>query len=255
MTLIVAMLLAPGCSARAAEPVKAEPKEKVRVLLTMDGSHEWAAKEPIFMSLVKKAGDFEVAKSDNLDDWLPERIKNYDLVGIHSASDSFKNSDRYGQLIGGRFSGHAHGTFTVEVVDKWHPITVGLKEFEITDEDYQHAYHPEADIHVIARKKGDDRNMAWVKHVGKGRLVYLANGHGVAAFKTPGFQKLLVNAMYWVARRPVPGSGYIALFDGTDLQHWRRAITSRHGSLRMASWSTNPASTGRFKRSGCSTIS
>ncbi len=249
MYVVGVTLLTSGAAARAAE--KTTEKTKIRVLLTVDGSHGWQEKEPIFQSLVDKAGDFVVTKTGDLDRWLPERIKNYDLVvihttggkltnaqaeglakfveagggvvGVHSASDSFKNSDRYWQLIGGRFSGHGHGTYKVEFVDEWHPITVGLSDFEITDESYQHTYHPKADLHVIAKKRGDDRNMAWVKSVGRGRLVYLANGHGVPAFKCAAFQKLLVNAMYWAARRSVPGSGYVCLFDGTDLKHWYNA--------------------------------
>ncbi|MBN1344480.1 MAG: DUF1080 domain-containing protein [Phycisphaerae bacterium] len=227
----------------------AAEQKKVRVLLTADGTHDWRSKEPIFMDLVSRTGDFEITQSKDLNEWLPDRIKKYDLVvihttggkledaqadgliqfvqsgggvvGIHSASDSFKNSDKYWELIGGRFSGHGHGKFGVEIVDEWHPITVGVKAFEIEDEDYQHAYHPNAGIHVLAKKVGDDRNMAWVKRIGKGRLVHLANGHGESAFKAPEFQRLLINAMYWAARRPVPGSGYVALFDGTDLSHWR----------------------------------
>lgn len=243
----VAVLACSGGSAPASEAANAG--KKIRVLLTVDGSHGWDEKEPIFTSLVERAGVLAVTKTKDLNQWLPENVKNYDLVvihttggeltdaqanglakfveagggvvGIHSASDSFKKSDRYWKLIGGRFSGHGHGKFGVEMVDEWHPITVGLPDFEIRDEDYQHAYHPRANIHVIAKKKGDGRNMAWVKHVGKGRLAYLANGHGKRAFECATFQKLLVNAMYWAAKRSVPGSGYIPLFDGTDLRHWR----------------------------------
>jgi type 1 glutamine amidotransferase len=225
--------------------------KKVRVLLTVDGSHGWAEKEPIFMALVKQAGDFELTRSGDMDEWLPDRIRKYDLVvvhttrgnlsdaqadglkgfieaggglvGIHSATDSFRKSDKYWALIGGRFTGHKYGRFTVEVVDQWHPIMIGIKDFEIEDEDYQHQYHPSADVHILARKKGDDRAMGWTRKIGKGRLVYLANGHGEPAFKTPEFQKMLVNSMYWAARRPVPGSGYVALFDGTDLKGWNLA--------------------------------
>lgn len=225
--------------------------KKTRVLLTVDGSHGWPAKEPIFMSLVNQAGAFELTQSGDINEWLPDRIKKYDLVvvhttrgdlndaqadglrtfiengggfvGIHSATDSFRKSDKYWELIGGRFIGHQFGKFTVEVTDSWHPIMTGIKDFEIEDEDYQHKYHPNADLHILARKKGDDRSMGWTRKIGKGRLVYLANGHAEAAFNCPAFQKMLINSMYWAARRPVPGSGYVALFDGSDLKKWNLA--------------------------------
>jgi len=225
--------------------------KKLRVLLTVDDSHGWAAKEPIFTECLKQAGSFEVIRSGDLNEWLPDRIRRYDLVlihttggelsdaqadglnafveagggvvGVHSATDSFRKNEKYLALIGGRFVGHNHGKFTVEVIDPWHPILVGIGDFEIEDEDYRHEIHPDANLHVLARKKGDDRPMAWTRKIGKGRLVYLANGHDETAFKVPAFQRMLINAMYWAARRGVPGSGYVTLFDGTDLTQWAPA--------------------------------
>lgn len=247
-TTCLAALLTNPTAVNAARTV---PAGKVRVLVTVDGSHGWPEKEPIFKDVVANAGDFDITVSNDLDEWQADRIRKYELVvihttggsltdgqidglmkfieagggivGIHSASDSFKSCDRYWQLIGGQFIGHGHGRFRVEIVDQWHPITVGLDPFEIIDEDYQHKYHPKAEIQVLTRKAGDDRNMAWVRHVGLGRLVYIANGHGLPAFRKPAFQTLLTNAMYWAAKRTVPGSGYLPLFDGTDLSHWRIA--------------------------------
>ncbi len=222
---------------------------KIRVLLTADGSHGWAEKEPLFMEILKKAGDFEVTRSGDFNDWLADRIGKFDLVvvhttrgtltdaqtdglirfvengggfvGIHSATDSFRKNDRYWRFIGGRFTGHQYGTFGVEVTDPWHPIMSGVQDFQIEDEDYQHSFHAEADLHVLAQKKDDRRAMAWVKKIGKGRLAYLANGHGVPAFKAEAFQRMLTQSLYWAARRPVPGSGYVSLFDGTNLKQWR----------------------------------
>ncbi len=250
VVVVVVAIITLGSTRPSPAASKDSDAKKVRTLLLADGSHEWDQKRPFFESLVGKAGAFRITETPDLNALLADRLKGYDLVvvhttghelteaqahglrdfvaagkglvGIHSASDSFKNSDTYWRLIGGRFTGHGHGTFPVEVVDRWHPITTGLPErFEITDEDYQHAYHPEAEIHVLARKAGDNRNMAWVRHVGMGRVAYLANGHGKRAMANATFQKLLLNAMYWAAKRVVPGSGYIPLFDGRHLDHWR----------------------------------
>jgi type 1 glutamine amidotransferase len=246
--LIVSAVAAIGFDQAVADQAAGSAR-KVRVLLTVDGSHGWAAKEPIFMSLVGKTGAFEVTRSKDLNDWLPERIRQYDLVvvhttggnlsdaqvngltrfveagggfvGIHSATDSFKKCDKYWALIGGRFTGHASGRFTVEVADPWDPIMTGVADFEVQDEDYQHKYYPNVDLHILARKKGDNRNMGWTRKIDRGRLVYLANGHGSEAFQVPAFQTMLINSMYWASHRPVPGSGCIALFDGTDMKRWK----------------------------------
>ncbi len=63
---------------------KAKGNGKIRVLLTVDGSHSWAQKESHFLSLMKRIGKFELQKTGDLDQWLPENLKNYDLVVVHT---------------------------------------------------------------------------------------------------------------------------------------------------------------------------
>ncbi|MFO8013579.1 MAG: ThuA domain-containing protein [Phycisphaerae bacterium] len=126
-------------------------------------------------------------------------------VGIHSASDSFKNADRCWEMLGGRFAGHGHGTFTVHIYDEDHPITRGMKDFEITDETYRHNYHPNAQMASLLRidRDGERQSMAWVSHYGKGRVFYTGLGHGREAWTNPHFQRLVVRGMYWAAGRDV----------------------------------------------------
>ncbi len=235
----------------AASPIVSA--EKTRLLLTTDGTHSWAQKEAAFDSLVAELGDFVVEKTKDLDRWLPQNIKDYNLVvihttggtlsaeqanglrgfveaggglvGIHCATDSFKNSDVYWELLGGRFREHGGGKFTVEIVDPIHPVLRGIKDFEVNDEDYQHDYHPRAGLRVLMKKKGDDRNMVWVKRVGKGRLFYIANGDNPGVFQNPGFRKVLSNGLVWASGDRVPPSregeeGFEPIFDGKSLAGW-----------------------------------
>jgi len=124
-------------------------------------------------------------------------------AGIHSASDSFKSSDAYWELLGGRFAGHGGGKYTVHIYDRDHPITKGLEDFEIEDETYGHAYHKNACIRCLVRMdRGNERQcMAWVQHYGKGRVFYTGLGHGGPAWKNPQFQRLVVRGLYWAANR------------------------------------------------------
>ncbi len=249
---LLAGLLALG-QASAGEGTGPKAERPVRVLLTVDGTHSWAQKEPRFQSLMRESGEFEVRSSGDLDQWLPGNIRSYDLVvvhttggnlgearakglrefveaggglvGIHCATDSFRDSDVYWELVGGRFTGHGSGKYTVEVIDPHHPVTAGMGEYQIEDEDYQHSYHPRAGIRVLARKKGDDRNMVWVKRVGKGRVFYIANGDNPGVFENPAFRRLLLNGMLWAAGRRVPPDpsgeeGFRPLFDGKSLAGW-----------------------------------
>jgi type 1 glutamine amidotransferase len=127
-------------------------------------------------------------------------------AGIHCASDSFSNSDAYWNLVGGRFTGHGSGTFTVHVTVPWHEVMRGVSDFEITDETYNHAFHKDAKILVLARRAKDSAPTVWVREYGKGRVFYTGLGHGKEAWENPAFQKIVLNGLYWAARREQPGA-------------------------------------------------
>ena len=210
----------------------AQGADKIKVLWLRGGGHDWQNNPPILEAVLDATNDFEVTFTENLDD-LKERIKQFDVlavyttgmkltkeqetgmcdfvqngggfVGIHSATDSFKDSDRYWEMVGGRFAGHGGGEFAVHIYDKDHPITRGLEDFEIQDETYRHDYHRNAQMRSLIRmSRGDERqSMGWVSRYGKGRLFYTGLGHGRAAWLNPTFQRLVVRGMYWAARREV----------------------------------------------------
>ena len=217
----------------ACPAVGAESAGKVKVLFLRGGGvHDWKNNTPILKEVLDRTADFDITFTENLDD-LKERIRQFDVlavyttgltlseeqeaglcgfvadgggyVGIHSASDSFKNADRYWEMVGGRFAGHGHGTFTVHIYDKDHPITRAMKDFEITDETYRHNYHPNAQMRSLLRieRNGERQSMAWVSHYGKGRVFYTGLGHGREAWTNPHFQRLVVRGMYWAAGREV----------------------------------------------------
>jgi len=207
---------------------------KVRVFMLQGGGHDWKHHLPMLAEILENTGDFTVTLSKDLNQLKAENIRKYDLVffygsglnfsdpsqekglcefvragggyaGVHSASDSFKKSDRYWEMVGGRFAGHGHGTYTVHICDKDHPITAPLEDFEITDECYRHSYHKNLRMRALTCMDwGNERQtMAWVRDYGKGRMFYTANGHGRKAWTNPHWQRLVVRGMYWAAGRDV----------------------------------------------------
>jgi len=135
------------------------------------------------------------------------------IVAIHGASASFTNSDRWFRMLGGRFSGHAPGTFTlpITIADPAHPIMKGIKEFAILDEEYCHRFPEGVERHVLARfkqrpvtttEKNGNNDAVWTVDSGKGRVVYSALGHGEEAWKNPVWQKLIVQSILWAAGKP-----------------------------------------------------
>ncbi len=205
---------------------------KTDILFVCGGGHDWKNHFRILTEVLDKTGDFNVTASEDLNELKAENIRKYDVVlfygsglnfsdpnqekglcdfvrggggyaGVHSATDSFKKSDAYWELVGGRFAGHGHGKFKVYIHDTDHPITAGLEDFEITDETYSHRYHKNVCMRSLVRmNQGKDRqSMGWVQDYGKGRMFYTSLGHGREAWTNPHFQRLVVRGIYWSVRR------------------------------------------------------
>ncbi len=105
-------------------------------------------------------------------------------------------------------SGHdPYGPFTVRVTGSAHPLTVGLKDFETTDELYfrQDGTEP-IEPQVIARSKvtGRDEPLAWTYPYGKGRVFQTVLGHDEMSVRAAG--ELICRGAAWAAGR---GAGKI----------------------------------------------
>lgn len=120
------------------------------------------------------------------------------FAGIHSAADSFRECPEYRAMVGGYFVTHPHyREYQVSVVDPTHPITEGLVEFMVTDEQYILDYDPRVHVLAAALHKGEAMPVAWTKPWGKGRVFYLALGHDANACRHETFQLLLRRGAVW----------------------------------------------------------
>jgi type 1 glutamine amidotransferase len=109
-------------------------------------------------------------------------------------------------LSGGSRSHDKYRNFRVNIVEKKHPITQGVKSFAVDDE----LYHFEPDtagpgIEVLAdaiAEGSDERypSIFVVKHP-KGRIVGFAPGHDAESHNLPAYQTLLRNAVKWAAKQ------------------------------------------------------
>ena len=139
------------------------------------------------------------------------------LVSLHHNMGAHRNWDEFRKIIGGKFilapceidgqkytkSGWSHGEqMKVTVADKDHPITKGLKDFEIHDETYN-KYYTAADVKVLLKTDHpkNDPELAWVKQYGKSRVFYLMLGHDNEAWKDPNFVQVLTQGIRWAAGR------------------------------------------------------
>ena len=206
--------------------------------------HKWRQTTPVLKSLyapdprfhVEVVQDLSKLPSLNLQayDAVVMHFKNYDpnvpgrkgfdnlarfvkqgggLVLVHFACGAFQEfKDDFTQLAGRAWNpklrGHdPHGEFTVNITDRKHPITAGLKDFAITDELYT-CLDGKVPIKVLAdatsKVDGKVYPMAFVLNYGKGRVFHCVLGHDVKALSNAGAGRLFRRGTAWTARlKPV----------------------------------------------------
>lgn len=109
-----------------------------------------------------------------------------------------------GRVWDPKLRGHdPHGTFRVEIATPEHPITQGLKPFEILDELYT-CLAGDTPIQVVAQAKskvdGRDYPMAFVLEPEKGRVFHTVLGHDARAYThDAGVGELLRRGCAWAA--------------------------------------------------------
>jgi type 1 glutamine amidotransferase len=136
------------------------------------------------------------------------------FIGIHAATDTFKQSDAYIEMIGGCFAGHpwnSGGEHAFVVHDPGHPVAGMFGErFRWKDEIYQYdlRYKPEAlrvlvslDMAASHPKEPWHVPVAWVREYGKGRVFSTNFGHNDATWREPRFQKHIEQGIAWALGR------------------------------------------------------
>src|SRR5262249_158476 len=122
------------------------------------------------------------------------------LLNLHNAMGLYPEGGPYLKLVGGKYTGHGPlERFRVEVVDARHPVTRGVEDFSVADE--QHTPVRDTDkVPLLVGSRSDEGKTApagWAYEPGKGRVCHLAPGHTREALLQPMYQRLLRNAVAW----------------------------------------------------------
>ncbi len=125
------------------------------------------------------------------------------FLALHNAQGIYPAGGLYYKLFGGDYGGHPEPyVFTVRVEDKNHPVTAGVEDFDIFDEQHTVKYYLDRE-HLLLRSIARSNLSApagWWREMGKGRFVYLAPGHTPEALNHPMMQRLIRNAARWATR-------------------------------------------------------
>lgn len=218
------------------------PKTRVLLITGDDVSpaHDWQAVAGATRQILANSGQFDVkisedpaildsaaalnrydviylamynAKTPTLSDPAKENLLNFvkggkGFVVSHLSSASFKEWEEFRKLCGRVWvmgtSGHGpRSTFAVKVVDKEHPITQGISDFQADDELYA-KLQGDAPIHVLLVADSDwskkTEPLAFTLDYGQGRVFHHTFGHDAKAMKNPSVEKLIIQGTTWAAK-------------------------------------------------------
>jgi len=179
-------------------------------------AHQWFARE--------KANDYDVivcydmhqeidqTSRDNLVRLL-KRGKG--LMVLHHALENYQEWDEWHRMAGGRFlltpkevNGVRKPASTwkddvpvrVRVAAPRHPVVRGLTDFDLVDEVYGNLdLLPTVTPLLKTDEPTSHPVIAWAHTYGRSRVVAIQPGHGPSAWTNPSYQKLLYQAIRWVA--------------------------------------------------------
>lgn len=130
----------------------------------------------------------------------------------HNNSHVSLASDDYRDVEGAIYTGHPPiRPFKVKIVNDSHPITRGVNDFIVTDEQHYVMYDKDPK-YVLMRSVNEDGleytgshgnqgvscEAGWAYEYGQGRVVFMAPGHMITALWNPEYEKLQKNAVKWL---------------------------------------------------------
>jgi len=144
-----------------------------------------------------------------------EAVKDFVAAGnafysLHNNSHVSLSSKSYREVMGGAYIGHPpQRPFKVRVVRKDHPITQGVQDFMVNDEQHYVTYDKDPN-NIILRAENIDglsyENLGtgsisgWAHEYGKGRVVFTAVGHNIHAMWQAEYLKVQKNAVKWLLK-------------------------------------------------------
>ena len=125
------------------------------------------------------------------------------FLALHNSHGLYPPGGLYYKLFGGDYGGHPPpAIFTIRVEDKNHPITQGVEDYEIFDEQHTSKYYLE-NKHLLLRNIARDNKAApagWWRNLNQGRFVYLSPGHTPEGLNHQMTQRLIRNSLRWLLR-------------------------------------------------------
>lgn len=138
------------------------------------------------------------------------------MIFLHHSLVSYQSWDEFQRIIGGKYyekatlvggdtlkSSYQHDVvIPVKIENSQHPVTKGLKDFQIYDEVYGNfGIQPTIKPLLSTTHPGSSRYIAWINPYGHSDVLFIQLGHGPEAFANPDYKRLLLQGIQWSVLR------------------------------------------------------
>jgi len=127
------------------------------------------------------------------------------IVLMHHALLAYPQSPLWSELVGiadRKFTFDHDQTLQVQVANSDHPITRGMKSWEMVDETYNMASAGEGStILLTVDHPKSMKTIAWTRQYKKARVFCTESGHDNQTWVNPNFRQVLRRGILWSARR------------------------------------------------------
>ena len=129
---------------------------------------------------------------------------------LHNNSHVSLTSKAFREVQGGAYIGHPTlRPFRVRITNRSHPITKGVQDFMVNDEQHYVEYDKDPKYKLLEAENLDGltfgkygaRSIAgWAYDYGKGRVVFTSPGHTIHVLWVPEYVKIQKRAVEWVLK-------------------------------------------------------
>lgn len=130
---------------------------------------------------------------------------------LHNATHIGLTDPDFRHVLGAAYAGHPPiRTFKVRITNPRHPITQGVQDFVVTDEQHYMTYDKDPGFlfaetvnedGLTYQSYGSRAPGGWAYEYGKGRVCYLSPGHMLSDLWNPEYIRLQHNAVRWILRQ------------------------------------------------------
>lgn len=131
---------------------------------------------------------------------MEEYIKNGGRMLVIHCGVIVNSAHRLTQVFGGTFKGHADYQPLVFEAAAGHEVTEGMKTFTVPEEPYRFELSDEQNTELLMtyELEGHKYPAGWLRHHGRGSIIYLLPGHNSRTFDNDEVVQLYRRAVIWV---------------------------------------------------------